>query len=199
MKKNRFDIKEKLKKLNTVPLYIKEKFIICFMIFCFASSGITLPILKERLTNTVPVPQEQSPAEDIQDETTTDDIQETTQKEETDTEPVTPNVSQENIVQEPTVKPNPSETPDPSTDNGGTPNSPDTNTSVENTPPATDQPETNDKIWVPPVYEIIHHEAITEIRTVYYCSGTINESADICNQVFDSMEAWNTHKSIHGG
>ena len=61
--------------------------------------------------------------------------------------------------------------------------------SQPSTPPQ--EEETNDKVWVPPVYETIHHEAVYETRRVYVCN--------FCQAEFNSAGEFQVHKDENGG
>lgn len=47
------------------------------------------------------------------------------------------------------------------------------------------------KTWVPPVYEIVHHEAVYETRRVIVCN--------YCSAEFASVGAFQVHKDANGG
>mgnify|MGYP003377965611 CR=1 FL=1 len=53
------------------------------------------------------------------------------------------------------------------------------------------EPDDSEKVWVPPVYETIHHEAVYETRRVYVCN--------FCSAEFNSVGEFQVHKDENGG
>ena len=52
-------------------------------------------------------------------------------------------------------------------------------------------PEETEKVWVPPVYETIHHEAIYEKIRIVVCN--------YCSEEFKTVGEFQVHKDAHGG
>ncbi len=59
----------------------------------------------------------------------------------------------------------------------------------------------NGKVWVPPVYKTVHHDAIYETRQgerkVWICDG--DGKTHPCGRKFYSLNAWGDHKAANGG
>ena len=53
------------------------------------------------------------------------------------------------------------------------------------------QEQEPEKIWVPPVYEIVHHEAVYETVRVIICN--------YCSEEFSSVGEFQVHKDANGG
>ena len=49
----------------------------------------------------------------------------------------------------------------------------------------------SDKVWVPPVYKTVHHEAVYETRKVWVCN--------YCKEEFSSLDGFQVHKEANGG
>ena len=70
-------------------------------------------------------------------------------------------------------------------------------TSVPSPKPETQTPcipekeQEPEKIWVPPVYEIVHHEAVYETVRVIICN--------YCSEEFSSVGEFQVHKDANGG
>lgn len=185
------DMDMNTKKQNKFTLYVKEQLVIGTMVLCFALSGICLPFIKERALSEPPDSATESShnsngTEKDKDKNFQDKSEETPSKKPDNAETNTSETPQNATVQ------------DGATDSNTSAPSNSTDTTEDNSS-STTPPETPDKIWVPPVYETIHHEAVYETKTFYYCSGAIDESGVVCNQKFDNLQGWATHKSIHGG
>ena len=194
-------MKKKCKKRQLHYLYKIEQFVILASLLCFACLGIVMPPRGELSLSDSSQPKQESvqsdnlpskvspeqpktiPDPSVSEAPSTDET--VPSGDSTQSGNTAPENSSENTPS------NTSPTPDGSTQ-------PETQNPSE-TPESPSNSETQEKEWVPPVYEIIHHEAVYETRTVYICSGTINEDADVCNEVFESLEKWSSHKSIHGG
>lgn len=194
MDKKFIDLKTYFKINRNINLYKREQLAICTMVLCFALSGIGLPVLKERLTTaSTPNKLEMNNSEKT-DANYSDD-----NKKNPEQSPSENNVDAEEDTKHPSA--NSSQESSGVTNTDTTTTQPSENTSDTDTETSTNnsEPDSTEKVWVPPVYKTIHHEAVYETRQVYICSGFINENADVCNQAFSSLEEWGTHKSINGG
>lgn len=202
------------RKQNKITLYVKEQLVIGTMVLCFVLSGICLPFIKERISPGPPSSTSESSegsngTGENKDKNFQDKPEESPSKKEDGMETNSSESPQTTTVQDESTDSNTS-TPSDSTDtrsddsSNTTPSRTPGNAANPSAPPSTDggsgsSTETPGKEWVPPVYETIHHEAVYETKTFYYCSGAIDESGVVCNQKFDSLQGWATHKSIHGG
>ena len=195
------DTNTNLKKRNKITLYVKEQLVIGTMVLCFVLSGICLPFIKERISSKP----SGSTTESSQPSNATEE------KKDKDSETNNSDSSQNTTVPDESNVPNtvtPSDSTNTENDNSSnkTPSESPGNTTEPSVPPTTDggngsgsTTKTPGKEWVPPVYETIHHEAVYETKTFYYCTGTVDESGVVCNERFETLESWATHKSIHGG
>lgn len=68
-----------------------------------------------------------------------------------------------------------------------------TSSDSPSTPPSSSSESqgNDDKVWVPPVYETIHHEAVYETQRVYVCN--------YCSAEFSSAGEFQVHKNANGG
>lgn len=208
MDKKFIDWKTYFTKNRNSNSYKKEQLAICTMVLCFVLSGIGLPVLKEQLTTTsTPNKLEMNKSEKT-DTNYSDDNKKSPDEPESSTKNPTENsegyTSENNAdtkvdSKQPSAGSSQGSSSVPTTDNTTTQPSQNTNDTDTETSTNTSEPDSTEKVWVPPVYKTIHHEAVYETRQVYICSGFINENAEVCNQVFNSLEEWGTHKSINGG
>lgn len=202
------------RKQNKITLYVKEQLVIGTMVLCFVLSGICLPFVKERISSgptssTLESSEGSNGTEKNKDKNSQDKPEESPSKKGEGTETNSSESPQNTTIQDESTDSNtltPSDSTDTKNDDSSNTTSSETpgNAAVPSAPPSTDDgsdssTEPPGKEWVPPVYETIHHEAVYESKTFYYCSGAIDESGVVCNQKFDSLQGWATHKSIHGG
>lgn len=204
MDKKFIDWKTYFTKNRNSNLYKKEQLAICTMVLCFALSGIGLPVLKEQLTSSNTPNKLEMNNSAKTDTNYSDDNKKNPDELESSTKNPEQSPSENNVdAEEDTKHPSANSSQESSgvTNTDTTTTQPSENTSDTDTETSTNnsEPDSTEKVWVPPVYKTIHHEAVYETRQVYICSGFINENADVCNQVFSSLEEWGTHKSINGG
>lgn len=208
MDKKFIDLKTYFKENRNISLYKKEQLAICTMVLCFALSGIGLPVLKEQLAPANTPDKLEMNKSEKKDANYSDKNKKNPHATESSTENPTENsegyTSENNAdtgvdSKQPSASSSQESSNVPTTDNTTTQPSENTNDTDTETSANTSEPDSSGKVWVPPVYKTIHHEAVYETRQVYICSGFINENAEVCNQVFNSLEEWGTHKSINGG
>lgn len=187
-------MKKKISKTFKLNLYRKEQFILCTILLCFMLSSVALPQIKNYLypvvlpsdsfvetvvpeadTNEMAPPLSQD--EEISIETDISNSLENTENHIANFESPDQSVSSNNSpdssfqtpVKEPEKKPE-NEIPDK---------------------PANEAPKEPEKEWVPPIYEIIHHEAIYETVRVVICN--------YCSEEFSTVGEFQVHKNTHGG
>ena len=204
MDKKFIDWKTYFTKNRNINLYKKEQLAICTMVLCFALSGVGLPVLKEQLTTASTPNRLEMNKSEKKDANYSDDNKKNPDEPENSTENSKEYPSKNTVdAEEDTKQPSAGSSQESSgvTNTDTTTTQPSENTSGTGTETSTNtsEPDSTEKVWVPPVYKTIHHEAVYETRQVYICSGFINENAEVCNQVFNSLEEWGTHKSINGG
>ena len=176
-----------------LTLYKKEQLMLCILLFSFVLSGFCLPRVKEKLA---------SPPDSLEQVIVIDDSDEV--KEPIDEEVImeVPEDVVEEVVENPeedlvedienevTVpEPEPNETPKdkkPSKQPENPAPSPEPETQTPSVPEK--EPE---KIWVPPVYETVHHEAIYETVRIVICN--------YCSEEFGSIGEFQVHKDANGG
>lgn len=170
-----------LKKKTEFTLYKKEQLVLSITLLCFVLSGIALPMVKNHLL---------LPNSEIE---TSSDISSEKSKEKTDKKKKT-----DSSDESPTDSTTPTvpENPEATTDNSDNTNNSQTSSDKKEDSATSENPQ---KEWVPPVYQTIHHPAVTETHQFYYCSGAIDESGVICNIKFNSLEEWAAHKKTNGG
>ena len=193
----------KSSKNSKFTLYKKEQLMLCILLFCFVLSGFCLPIIKDSVidesaefesSTEVLLDDESVEEEVIVDENAMDEnvIDETVADEPSTDETVV----DEPIIDEPAAdKPTVDE---PSTDKPtvdkpvSKPNNSEPESKPEPTPTPEPEPEPEpEKIWVPPVYETVHHEAVYETVRVIICN--------YCSEEFSSVGEFQVHKDEHGG
>lgn len=184
-------MEKKISKTPKFNLYKKEQLVLTIILLCFVLSGIGLPKLKDYLH---PV---EIPAEDFQDvvETDTDvdvevDLDIETENESTEIEETDAIVEDEIPENSNKVEDSPESKPNITTKPSNEPikessKKPEQNSSVAEVPK---EPE---KVWVPPVYEIVHHEAVYETIRIVICN--------YCSEEFGSVGEFQVHKEEHGG
>lgn len=184
--------KQKTKKLN---LYRKEQLTILLLLLCFVLSGFFLPKIK---INTAPATTQISEeSTEMVPENETGKIQEDidnieTESEETESkETVADSTSETSSTKDSSSS---TTTEKPSKNDSGssaTASKPSTNTSGSSTnkqPASSTEPE---KVWVPPVYKTIHHEAVYQTVRVVVCN--------YCNASFSTVGEFQVHKDANGG
>ena len=177
-----------------LTLYKKEQLMLCILLFCFVLSRFCLPIVKEKLA---PPPDSLEQLIVINDsdevkepidaevvvEATDDVVEEVVVEVVEDVEDVETEVTVPEPEQNETPKDNkPSKQPETSVP------SPKPETQTPCIPEKEQEPE---KIWVPPVYEIVHHEAVYETVRVIICN--------YCSEEFSSVGEFQVHKDANGG
>lgn len=195
------------RKLN---LYHKEQLVLITLLLCFVLSGIGLPTIREKymveasIGNEVLLPEQDSEdrLEDgsevdskdiISEDSTEDSMRESSDKTPDEAPDKVPNETPDEVpgetsnspesqkpIEKPSQKPgsgSPSKDPNPST-----------------TPDPQPKPETPtepEKEWVPPVYEIVHHEAVYETVRLVVCN--------YCSEQFNTVGEFQVHKDANGG
>lgn len=190
-------------RLKNINLYKKEQLVIGIVLLGFAVSGISLPIIKEQMHQNG-MPQETicttyQTAENTND-TETDEIgsgSENANNIETDEIGRDTENEQSTKASEKTVN-----------DKGGTINNDikDKNANSKDSSPSQNPPspkptttppvssessDSPEKVWVPPVYKTVHHEAVYETKKVYICN--------YCSATFNSAGEFQVHKDENGG
>ena len=200
--------------LSKSRLYKAELTVICTILLCFVISGICLPVVKGQL------PAEESSEEQISahtvsvekteaEKTKNESIKNEKKDKETTVEKKTDNAKKETkkedkkasenaeakvAADEPqkdnsvsTIPQNPTENNSGNTSPGST--SSENNVPVPQAPPqAPPEPE---KVWVPPVYTTVHHEAVYETIQMVCCN--------YCGATFGSVGEFQVHKDANGG
>lgn len=216
-------------------IYMKERLVIGIVLVCFAISGISLPIIKEKIykackfenavcttnetednTNDIEIGESGSgfeDANDIEDDGSSSGSENTNDKDDIETDRSYNGAVNSDSPKDGEKEANSKE----GTKNNGVKDknadgkdaSPSANnpspkptitpaaTSPAVTPPVATPPASADsstspeKIWVPPVYKIVHHEAVYETRKVYICN--------YCSAEFNSAGEFQVHKDENGG
>jgi hypothetical protein len=183
-------------------LYKKEQLVIGIVLLGFAVSGISLPIIKEQIYQN-DMPQETicttyQTAENTNDtetdeigsglENANDDIENAGSDRNTENEQSTKD-SEKTVNNGGTIN-NVKDKNANSKDSNPSPNppSPKTTTTPTASSGSSDSPE---KVWVPPVYKTVHHEAVYETKKVYICN--------YCSATFNSAGEFQVHKDENGG
>lgn len=177
----------------------KERMVIITTLLCFAISGIALPQIKAQegtLLDASTVQQEQStedsdsfsslkekkeeqkkePEEQKEEETSEEEKEESKEEKEssTDKKEAEKKESEKKASEDNTAANNGSSSS--SNNSGSTPAAP------------APQPE---KVWVPPVYKTVHHDAVYNTVTVVVCN--------YCGAEFGSAGEFQVHKDANGG
>lgn len=177
----------------------KERMVIITTLLCFAISGIALPQIKAQegtLLDVSTVQQEQStedsdsssslkekkeeqkkePEEQKEEETSEEEKEESKEEKEssTDKKEAEKKESEKKASEDNTAANNGSSSS--SNNSGSTPAAP------------APQPE---KVWVPPVYKTVHHDAVYNTVTVVVCN--------YCGAEFGSAGEFQAHKDANGG
>ena len=177
----------------------KERMVIITTLLCFAISGIALPQIKAQegtLLDASTVQQEQStedsdsssslkekkeeqkkePEEQKEEETSEEEKEESKEEKEasTDKKETEKKESEKKASEDNTAANNGSSSS--SNNSGSTPSAP------------APQPE---KVWVPPVYKTVHHDAVYNTVTVVVCN--------YCGAEFGSAGEFQAHKDANGG
>lgn len=177
----------------------KERMVIITTLLCFAISGIALPQIKAQegtLLDASTVQQEQStedsdsssslkekkeeqkkePEEQKEEETSEEEKEESKEEKEasTDKKEAEKKESEKKASEDNTAANNGSSSS--SNNSGSTPAAP------------APQPE---KVWVPPVYKTVHHDAVYNTVTVVVCN--------YCGAEFGSAGEFQAHKDANGG
>ena len=173
------------RKLN---LYQKEQCILCILVLCFILSIFILPEPKQQTTVSQSVTQSEEKTEPTIPEDTSTSMPEfesetptNTSQENKQSLPENEDHAPENQVSESTSE-NFSKNSDSSSDS--------TPEIITTAPPEVIQKEP-EKVWVPPVYETIHHDAVYETVRLYICN--------YCSEEFKSVGEFQVHKDAHGG
>lgn len=87
-------------------------------------------------------------------------------------------------------KPSNGESTDSKPSDGESTDSKPSNDSPSTKPQETPKQE-EEKVWVPPVYETVHHEAVYDVVRIVVCN--------YCSEEFKSVGEFQVHKDAHGG
>lgn len=176
----------------------KERMVIITALLCFAISGIALPQIKAQegtLLDTSAVQQEQDtedsdssssskekkadskkePEEQKEEEKAAEEKEEAEEEKESSTD-----------KKEAEKKESEKKASEDNTANNGSSSSSNNSGSTPATPAP--QPE---KVWVPPVYKTVHHDAVYNTVTVVVCN--------YCGAEFGSAGEFQAHKDANGG
>ena len=205
MDEKKIDMKNFIKKIIMgINLYQKEQCIICTFLFCFMISGICLPTVRKQLIKsdsggTVVTTDLKSNTEKKTDNKANEskDVREKTEEKTSETK--------EN-PQSSVEVPAPAETNPPKdstavTDQNASSEGSSTNASSQKpasgssgnsaSSGSTESTAPPEKVWVPPVYETVHHEAVYETVRVVICN--------YCGATFGSTGEFQVHKDENGG
>ena len=181
-------MEKKTSKTPKFNLYKKEQLVLTIILLCFVLSGIGLPKLKDYL-HPVEIPVEDSheieePNIDTNIDTEVEVDEDINAESELDEPEVIDDVVEDTDIEVSNQKP--STTTKPSNEPiKESPKNPEQNSSVAEVPK---EPE---KVWVPPVYETVHHEAVYETVRIVICN--------YCSEEFGSVGEFQVHKEEHGG
>lgn len=178
----------------------KERMVIITALLCFAISGIALPQIKAQegtLLDTSTVQQEQDtettdPSSSLKEKKAEKKKETEEQKEEEKAEEKTEEAKEEKETSDDKKEAEKKEAEkkasedDAAANNGSSSSSNNTSGSSPSTPAK--QPE---KVWVPPVYKTVHHEAVYNTVTVVVCN--------YCGAEFGSAGEFQAHKDANGG
>ena len=174
--------KKKKKQLN---LYQKEQLIIFLLLLCFVLSGFIASEIKNDISSIPTYITEDSAKETL--ETDSEEIHESADDLETNSEETTENTSTI-ITDEKDISSN-SQTTKPSNNSSGSStgsSAPSTSTQPEQKPSKEEE-----KVWVPPVYQTIHHDAVYQTVRIVVCN--------YCGAAFDTVGEFQVHKDANGG
>ncbi len=198
------------KKLKKQPiLYKKEQLILLISICCFIILGITFPVVQDTSSAKVDIGTDLSndskhfplatPSKDNVEVSNDDSDETTTLSEEIPNDEVsdakTSEAETDSSSKDDTLKD--SNTSQDIDEKKKKKNSKKNNTSTdsksdqETTTSKMDKPLKEEKVWVPPVYKTVHHDAVYETVTVYICN--------FCKATFDSNSGFLAHKEANGG
>lgn len=206
-------IKHSKNKSSSPGLYKKERAAILVMLFCFALSGVFLPNAKVKasLISSLDLPtieatdaiQAELP-EDISDEDTELDegadaeLSDEDSKEDDSEEEKEKDKEKENEKKDDKKKETSTET---KADKNQTDKKPSGNASGGSSSGSGSSGNTSsggstsqapaEKVWVPPVYETVHHEAVYQTVKVVVCN--------YCGAEFSSAGEFQVHKDANGG
>ena len=168
----------------------KEKIVIAITLICFLISGFSLPSIRaaygiEPVEDTIT--QQDSDSKDantVQTKKTKKTEKKKEDKEEADKEDIeeSDKEDKEEVAEAQKGSENPVSDTASSNNNAGS------SGSSENTPAPAPPPQ---KVWVPPVYQTIHHDAVYNTVKVVVCN--------YCGAEFGSAGEFQVHKDANGG
>ena len=188
--------------MTTSSLYKKEQGVILATLFCFVVAGLFMPSLKGYLLsqNAIAAPIiAHAETEFLRDFAASIDysvfeIPEET-IEETIEEPITEITEPEKEEKKKEEKKNqttkPSSNNQTSSSNNSSANTSSSGNASSGSSSSSSSDTTTEKIWVEPVYEIIHHEAVYETVKSVICN--------YCSASFGSTSEFQVHKDANGG
>lgn len=173
-------------KKSKLNLYRKEQLIILLLLLCFVVSGFTLPKMRTEVSAESSYIDETSPDESLEM------VTEETQENASDTE-IFPEEALENSPDEATASEDSSSASITTKPSGNTSGSSTGNSSSSaNKQPVQDSPAKEpEKVWVPPVYQTIHHEAVYQTVRIVVCN--------YCGATFSTVGEFQVHKDANGG
>lgn len=204
MDEKNFNMKDFIKRMiKNGNLYQKEQRILCTILLCFVLSGICLPTVKKQFAKA-----------DSKGTAVTTDLNNGVEEKADNQTKESENVYEKTEEETSEVKENPqssaevpsaveTEVPKDSTVNNQitpakessantafqSPSSGNSGSSASSG--STEAPATPEKVWVPPVYETVHHEAVYETVRVVICN--------YCGATFGSTGEFQVHKDENGG
>lgn len=176
------------KKCKNLSLYRKEQLVICALLLCFGLTVIMLPQIKKQTALDKNNVTEVISSDDDKSDADTANSNETTSNEQA----VDESTANEATVSESTV----TEPADDKSNDGKLSNTvpkDDSAATDSNTSSADSQSpaDSSQKVWVPPVYKTVHHEAVYETKRIVVCN--------YCNETFDTVGEFQIHKNANGG
>lgn len=189
---------QQTKKLN---LYKKEQLTILLLLLCFALSAFLIPerTLTEPVSSKI-VPNTSDVSEEIPEnnkESSNPDDSEIADNSDESIENSDEIAGEGSENNEEFTNKGSSNSKDNSNDGSSSKKEPSTGSSKK---PAKDKPKKEpekepakepEKVWVPPVYEIVHHDAVYKTVRIVVCN--------YCSENFDSVGAFQVHKDANGG
>lgn len=193
---------KQLKSKKQLNLYKKEQLILCILVLLFVASGFFLPKLKERLyppqvSVEDSIVSQDEIVEEVIENLPTDDVKEEIPEEVPENEVIEDTAEDNNANatnMESSNSSSTSTTKKPIQESTVSPKEePKTEKPVEKPveKPKEEVEKEPEKIWVPPLYETIHHEAVYETIRVIICN--------YCSEEFASVGEFQVHKEEHGG
>lgn len=193
-------------RLKNIDLYMKEKLVIGIVLIGFALSAISLPIIKEQMYETG-IPEDTlcisyetvENTNDTESGESCSNLEDTKDIEDMETDGSDSGTEGGESIKDgektvndkdSTINNDTSNKNANSKDSSSSPNRP-SPTPTTTSPISSDSSDTSGKIWVQPVYETVHHEAVYGTKRVYICN--------YCSAVFNSAGEFQVHKDENGG